>query len=68
MATVSVRSIVDEVSVVTENGTLCHGDGGHEGGERRRSVLMLPTLYEYGGSLARRHVLNPQMDHGRDKA
>ena len=24
---------------------LCHGDGGHEGGDRRRSVLKLPTLW-----------------------
>lgn len=29
---------------------------------------MLPTLYEYGGRFARQHVLDPRMDHGRDKA
>jgi hypothetical protein len=28
-----------------ESGTLCHGDGGHEGGDRRRRVLMLTILY-----------------------
>ncbi len=27
------------------SGRLCHGDGGHEGGDCRRSVLKLPTLY-----------------------
>ena len=26
------------------SGRLCHGDGGHEGGDCRRSVLKLPTL------------------------
>ncbi len=29
---------------MTENGRLCNGNGGHEGGDRRRRVLMLPTL------------------------
>jgi hypothetical protein len=29
---------------MTDNGTFCHADGGHEGGDRRRRVLMLPTL------------------------
>jgi len=28
----------------SESGRLCHGDGGHEGGARRRRVLELPTL------------------------
>jgi hypothetical protein len=28
----------------SENGTLCRGAGGHEGGTRRRRVLMLPIL------------------------
>jgi hypothetical protein len=28
----------------SEYGRLCHRDGGHEGGERRRRVPMLPTL------------------------
>jgi hypothetical protein len=30
---------------VSENGGLCQGAGGHDGGERRRSVLMLTTLH-----------------------
>ena len=29
---------------VSEYGRLCHGDGGHEWGDRRRRVLMLPIL------------------------
>ena len=29
---------------MSENGCLCHGEGGHGGGSRRRSVLMFPTL------------------------
>jgi hypothetical protein len=29
---------------VSESGRLRHGDGGHEGGDRRRRVLVLPTL------------------------
>jgi hypothetical protein len=29
---------------VSEYGRLCHGDGGHEGGDRWRRVLVLPTL------------------------
>jgi hypothetical protein len=28
----------------SEYGSLCHGRGAHEGGDRRGSVLMLPTL------------------------
>jgi hypothetical protein len=28
----------------SENGTLCRGAGTHEGGTRRRRVLMLPIL------------------------
>jgi len=31
---------------VSQYGRLCHGGGAHEGGERRRSVLMLPTLLD----------------------
>jgi ribose transport system substrate-binding protein len=30
---------------VSESGRLCHGDGGHKGGDRRRRVLMLAILY-----------------------
>jgi len=29
--------------LVSEYGRLCHGEGGHGGGSRRRSVLMFPT-------------------------
>jgi hypothetical protein len=29
---------------VSESGRLRHGDEGHEGGDRRRRVLVLPTL------------------------
>jgi hypothetical protein len=29
---------------VSEYGRLCHGDGGHEGGDRRRRALMLTIL------------------------
>jgi hypothetical protein len=28
----------------SESGRLCHGDGGHEWGARRRRALMLPIL------------------------
>jgi hypothetical protein len=28
----------------SESGRLCHGDGRHEGGTRRRRALMLPIL------------------------
>jgi hypothetical protein len=30
-----------------DNGRLCQGAGGHDGGERRRSVLMLTTLLHW---------------------
>ena len=35
----------------SEYGRLCHGDGGHEWGDRRRRVVMLPTLIELTGSI-----------------
>ena len=28
----------------SESGRLCHGDGGHEGGDRRRRALMLASM------------------------
>ena len=34
-------------------GRLCQGDGGHEGGERRRSVLLMMTRGFMGESIAR---------------
>jgi hypothetical protein len=33
---------------VSESGRLCHGDGGHEGGARRRRGLMLPCMKPAG--------------------
>ena len=34
---------------VSEYDTSCYGDGGHEGGERRQSMLALPTLTSPAG-------------------
>jgi hypothetical protein len=36
---------------VSECGRLRQGAGGHPGGDRRRSVLMLPTLRSHSGGL-----------------
>ena len=35
---------------VSEYGRLCHGDGGHGRGVRRRRVLVLPTLSRQGNA------------------
>jgi len=38
---------------VSENGCLCQREGGHGGGSRRRSVLMLPMLLRSSSGLSR---------------
>ena len=37
----------------SESGRLCHGHGGHEGGDRRRRALMLTILRRSRATLAR---------------
>ena len=37
---------------VSDSGRLCHGEGGHDGGEQRRSVLMLTSLPDAGDHAA----------------
>jgi hypothetical protein len=41
---IAVRCGIGLGRPVSESGRLCHGDGGPEGGARRRRALMLPIL------------------------
>ena len=44
--------------LASESGRLCHGDGGHAGGARRRRALMLPILARDPRSPSANHKKN----------